>query len=72
MFGKGPSNTMSIAKVLHVEIATAEVYIIDGYCAGALMIEIKKVASELNIYSFDIDQVVRLIEQGSPTLALSD
>ena len=68
MFGKGHSTIMSIAKVLRVEIATAEVYIIDANCAGAPMISIEKLASELNIYSPDIYKVVRLIKQGSPTL----
>ena len=70
MFGNGHSNAniKSIAKVLRVEIQTAEVCIIDAYCAVAPMISIKKLASELNIYSPNIDKVARLIEQGSPTL----
>ena len=68
MFGNGHSNIKSIAKVLRVEIPTAEVYIIDAYCAGAPMISIKKLASEMNIYSPNIDKVARLIEQGLPTL----
>ena len=68
MFGKKHSDIQSIAKVLRVEIPTAEVYIIDAYCAGAPMISIEKLASELSIYSLDIDKVARLIEQGLPTL----
>ena len=57
-----------LGKVTLQEIPTAEVYIIDAYCARAPMISMKKLASELNIYNSDTDKVPRLNERGLPTL----
>ena len=68
MFGKSHTDIKSIARVLRVEIPTAEVYIIDAYCAGAPMISFEKLASELNINSLYIDRTAQLIEASLPTL----
>ncbi|CAB3981689.1 Hypothetical predicted protein [Paramuricea clavata] len=68
MFGKSHSNIKCIAKALQVEIPTAEVYLIDAYCAGAPMVSIEKLSSELNIHSHLTNTIARLIEQGLPTL----
>lgn len=68
LFGKSHSNIKCIAKALQVEIPTAEVYLIDAYCAGAPMVSIEKPASELNIHSHLTNTIARLIEQGLPTL----
>ena len=68
MFGKSHTDIKSIARFLRVEIPTAEVYIIDAYCAGAPMISFEKLVSELNINSLYRDRIVQLIEAGLPTL----
>lgn len=68
MFGKSYTDIKSIASVLRVEIPTAEVYIIDAYCAGAPMISFEKLANELNINSPYIDRIAHQIEAGLPTL----
>ena len=60
MFGKSHTDIKSIARVLRVEIPTAEVYIIDAYCAVAPMISFEKLASELNINSLYIDTIAQL------------
>ena len=67
MFGKSHSSVKAIAKVLHVEIPTAEVYILDAYCAGA-PISIEKLANELNVCSPLSDRISQLIMDGIPTL----
>lgn len=67
MFGKSYSKISSIASLLGIEIPTAEVYIIDAYCAGA-PISIEKLASELKIRSPNVDRIARLIEGGLPSL----
>ena len=67
MFGKSHSSIKAIAKVLHVEIPTAEVYILDAYCAGA-PISIEKLANELNVCSPLSDRISQLIMDGIPTL----
>ena len=68
MFGKSHTDIKSIARFLRVEIPTAEVYIIDAFCAGAPMISFEKLVSELNINSLYLDRIANLIEAGLPTL----
>lgn len=67
MFGKSHMTIKSIAKLLQVEIPTAEVYVIDAFCAGA-PISVEKLASELNLNCPKIESIARLIEDGLPTL----
>ncbi len=67
MFGKSHSSVRAIAEVLRVEIPTAEVYILDAYCAGA-PISVEKLANELNVCSLLSGRISRLIEDGIPTL----
>ena len=67
MFGKSHSSVKAIAKLLRVEIPTAEVYILDAYCAGA-SISIEKLANELNVCSPLSDSISQLIKDGIPTL----
>ena len=68
MFGKSYTDIESIARFLHVEIPTAEVYIIDAFCAGAPMISFEKLLSELNVNSVNLDRIANLIKAGVPTL----
>ena len=50
-----------------MEIPTAEVYILDAYCAGA-PISIEKLANELDVCSPLSDRISQLIKDGIPTL----
>ena len=68
MFGKAYTSINTIAKVLRVEVATAEVYIIDAYCAGAPMVSIEKLAAELCIHSSGVGMISRVITDEIPTL----
>ena len=67
IFGKSHSSVKAIAEVLRVEIPTAEVYILDAYCAGA-PISIEKLANELNVCSPLSNRIAQLIKDGIPTL----
>ena len=67
MFMKSYSSIKAIAKFLLVETLTAEVYILDAYCAGA-PISTEKLASELNVQNPLIDRIAGHIEDGVPTL----
>ena len=67
MFMKSHSSIKAIAKFLRVETLTAEVYILDAYCAGA-PISVEKLASELNVHKPLIDRIAGHIEDGVPTL----
>ena len=64
---KSHSSIKAIAKFLRVETLTAEVYILDAYCAGA-PISVEKLASELNVHKPLIDRIAGHIEDGVPTL----
>ena len=71
MFEKCYSKISSIANLLAIEIPTAEVYIIDAYCAGA-PVSIEKLASELKIHNPNVNanvaKISRLIEEGLGSL----
>ena len=66
--GKSHVTIKSIAEILRVEIPTAEVYIIDAYCAGAPMIAIEKLGRELNIESPNVERIAVKITEGLSSL----
>lgn len=68
MFRKSHATIKSIAKILRVEIPTAEVYIIDVYCAGPPMVTIEKLARELNIESHYVERIAVKITDGLSSL----
>lgn len=67
MFEKSHTKISTIASFLRIEIPTAEVYVIDAYCAGA-PVSVEKLASELNLSPESMEQMSSLIESGLPSL----
>ena len=67
MFAKSYTTMSNIANLLSIEIPTAEVYVIDAYCAGA-PVSLEKLAGELKMFRSSVEKISSLIESGIPSL----